>query len=147
MTAVSDWTAVESAMDRAVGEGVFPGAALLVARVDEVLFHRGFGRLDEAGPEVTASTVYDVSSLTKPLVTAACVLKLVAEGKLSLDRLDSRHAARPASVDSQVEATRATAPRRSVPSRLPAPSPSCGTSRTRTELCRSSVVPAMFDRQ
>jgi CubicO group peptidase (beta-lactamase class C family) len=86
VNAVPDWSAVEDAMDRAVDGGVFPGAVLLAARADEVLFHRGFGKLDEAGPDVTAATVYDVSSLTKPLVTAACVLKLVAAGKLSLDR-------------------------------------------------------------
>jgi CubicO group peptidase (beta-lactamase class C family) len=86
VTAASDWSTVERAMERAVDDGVFPGGVLLAARAEEVLFHRAFGKLEDGGPDVTASTVYDVSSLTKPLVTVACLLKLAAAGRLSLDR-------------------------------------------------------------
>lgn len=74
-------------MDQAVRDGVFPGAILAV-RLDGVLRRiTRSGRLstDPPGEPVQSSTIYDLASLTKPLVTVTSTLLLVQSGKLALD--------------------------------------------------------------
>jgi D-alanyl-D-alanine carboxypeptidase len=62
-----------------------PGAAVLVQRGDRVLLRKGYGLADvEWGIPVDPATVFRIGSVTKQL-TAAAVLRLVQEGKLSLD--------------------------------------------------------------
>jgi serine-type D-Ala-D-Ala carboxypeptidase len=76
----------------------FPGAALLVSRAGRVVFRRFVGRyrggdpLDEASYtednyalQPSPNTLFDLASLTKPLATAVAVLRLVDEGRLSLE--------------------------------------------------------------
>jgi CubicO group peptidase (beta-lactamase class C family) len=62
--------------------------AVLVASHGEVLVRKGYGLADrETGAPVTADTVFDVGSITKQF-TAAGILRLEMEGKLSTsDRL------------------------------------------------------------
>jgi len=65
-------------MQRAVNNKVFPGAVLLVSYRDEVLFHQPFGLADIAsGQLMKTDSLFDLASLTKPLATALCVMKLV----------------------------------------------------------------------
>ena len=62
-----------------------PGAAVLVARGDEVLFRGARGMASvELGVPLSADHVFRLGSVTKQLA-AAGVLKLAEEGKLSLD--------------------------------------------------------------
>jgi len=86
VTGAPDWSRVEGTMTEAVRTEVFPGAVLLVARGEQVLFHEAFGLVRSDGSPADVSTLYDVSSLTKPLVTQACLLTLVARGKLGLEQ-------------------------------------------------------------
>ena len=87
------WAAVERALAEAVEAGAFPGASLLVGHAGGVHAEIHAGTLDSgdsgdsgsAGPAVGAETVFDTASLTKPLVTAVCALRLVAAGRLDLD--------------------------------------------------------------
>ena len=74
-------------MQQALDEGVFPGAVLLAARGPEVLLHEAWGVADLASGTVrhVLDTVFDLASLTKPLATALAVMRLVEEGRLSLD--------------------------------------------------------------
>lgn len=62
-------------LDRGAAEKAYTAAVLLAARGDEVLFHAAAG---DAHP----SAIFDVASLTKPLV-AAVFFVLVQQGKLS----------------------------------------------------------------
>ena len=78
---------IQAAMDQAVRDGVFPGAILAV-RLGGVLRRiTRSGRLstDPPGEPVQSSTIYDLASLTKPLVTVTSTLLLVQSGKLALD--------------------------------------------------------------
>jgi CubicO group peptidase (beta-lactamase class C family) len=80
-------------MLQAVEEQAFPGGVLLVSRNGEVLFEDacGLACLDDRSP-VTASTFFDLASLTKPLATTLAVLALVKEGAFSFDsRLGELH--------------------------------------------------------
>ncbi|WP_320045140.1 serine hydrolase domain-containing protein [uncultured Desulfobacter sp.] len=75
---------IDNAMAGAVADGVFPGAVLLWASRNQVLYHKAFGVTDlRFGEPVTLNTVFDLASLTKPLVTALAVADLIASGLLS----------------------------------------------------------------
>jgi CubicO group peptidase (beta-lactamase class C family) len=76
--------AVALAITRAIDDGATPGAAVIVGRGSDVLFEGCYGRLWPLGPTVSAVSIYDLSSLTKPLATLASLLKLVAAQKVSL---------------------------------------------------------------
>src|SRR5262245_60375711 len=78
---------VEKAMEDAVATRVFPGAVLLVNKEGQVVYHRAFGSRS-LEPEITPlseDTIFDLSSLTKPLATATAFLHLVRERKLRID--------------------------------------------------------------
>jgi CubicO group peptidase (beta-lactamase class C family) len=76
-----------AAIEQGIAGGAFPGAVLLVARGDDVLFHEAFGHrsLEPSRTPMTRDMVFDLSSLTKALVTTTAVMILVREGKLRLD--------------------------------------------------------------
>ena len=75
---------INGAMANAVADGVFPGAVLLWASRNKVLYHKAFGVTDLRYVEpVTLKTVFDLASLTKPLATALAVADLISSGLLS----------------------------------------------------------------
>jgi len=62
-----------------------PGAAVIVTRKGKVVYAAGRGIADiETKQEITPDTVFRLGSITKQF-TAAAILKLVEQGKLSLD--------------------------------------------------------------
>jgi beta-glucosidase-like glycosyl hydrolase/CubicO group peptidase (beta-lactamase class C family) len=73
-------------LDRAVADGAFPGGVLAVGWNNELAVHP-FGKLSSDGksPAVRADTIYDVASLTKPIVTTTAIMSLVQRGDLELD--------------------------------------------------------------
>lgn len=77
---------VAKALNDAVSRGVAPAMGLLVARGSEVLFSETAGLIEHPGQTCAAGidTVFDLSSLTKPLATSACALVLVSEGQMPL---------------------------------------------------------------
>lgn len=78
---------VRDALTAAVGDGVFPGAVLLVDVAGRIALFEAVGHAAAVpAPEaMTTDTVFDLASLTKPLVTAALVLSYAADRRLSLD--------------------------------------------------------------
>ncbi len=68
-----------------------PGCAIGVYRDGRILYARGYGMANlELGVPITARTVFEIASVTKPF-TATAVLLLEQDGKLSLDDPVSRH--------------------------------------------------------
>lgn len=62
-----------------------PGASVLVMRNGEVVFHKGYGLANlEDRTAASSSTHYRLASVTKQF-TAAAIMTLVADGKLSYD--------------------------------------------------------------
>lgn len=78
---------VEELVERAVSQGVFPGAVLVVGQGDEIVLARGFGRqtYDEDAPPIDLDTFYDLASLTKVIATTTLAMILVDEARLDLD--------------------------------------------------------------
>lgn len=79
-------------LNRAIAGGAFPGAVLAVGYKGQLAVH-AFGRhtYDAKSPAVTADAIYDLASLTKPVVTATAVAMLVEEGRLQLDMPIARY--------------------------------------------------------
>lgn len=78
---------VDQRLERAIDEGVTPGAALAVARNGRLVRLRGYGSVDWApGSEpVTERTLYDLASLTKAVGTTTATMLLVDDGAIALD--------------------------------------------------------------
>lgn len=78
---------IDDVFRAAVERGVFPGAVVLAAVRGRVVLHRSYGfraLLPERLP-ITADTVFDLSSLTKPIATTTAMMLLISDGKLALD--------------------------------------------------------------
>lgn len=82
---VPNLDAIEAIVEQGIKDGQMPGAVVVIADRKRVLYRRAFGhRQVKPTPEpMTADTVFDLASLTKPLATATSVMKLVAEGLIS----------------------------------------------------------------
>ena len=79
---------IRDLLQQGVGEGTFPGAALLVAHRGQVSFFEtvGFRSMIPRRRPMEQETVFDLASLTKPLATTLVIMKLVEEGHIDLDR-------------------------------------------------------------
>src|SRR4051794_33755805 len=74
-----------------ITKGDSSGVAVLVARDGKVVFQGGFGFADIANKvRITPQTKFRIGSVTKQF-TAAAVLRLAEEGKLSLDDSIAKH--------------------------------------------------------
>jgi len=77
---------VYALLDRAVADGAFPGGVLAVGWNDQLAVHP-FGQLEREGEayDVDEDSLYDVASLTKPVVTTTAAMLLAQQGNLDLD--------------------------------------------------------------
>lgn len=77
--------ALRSFLEESFSNGEFHGAVWLVAEGDCVLSTGALGHAVPEATPATSETVFDLASLTKPLVTGLLIAKFIEEGKLSLD--------------------------------------------------------------
>jgi len=75
----------ESILNSAVQDHLIPGAVLIVFHHGKVVYRRCYGSrsLEPVQERMTLDTVFDMASLTKPLMTATAVMQLYEQGKLS----------------------------------------------------------------
>ncbi len=87
--AAAEWRGaprVAAIVEEAIGEGIIPGAVVLVGRGARILHHQAYGAralLPQKAP-ARLDTMYDCASLTKVVATTPVILSLVEEGKLRL---------------------------------------------------------------
>jgi uncharacterized protein YbbC (DUF1343 family)/CubicO group peptidase (beta-lactamase class C family) len=84
---VVDLSAVDEVARDAVQSGEIPGIVVLVGRGQDVLLLRAYGArrvVPDVAP-MTANTIFDIASLTKPLGTTLAVMALVERGQVKLD--------------------------------------------------------------
>lgn len=74
-------------IEQAIANRSFPGAALAVSLGGEPQALAGFGRFtfEDSAPTVTAETIFDIASLTKPVATVTMAMILYQRGFLDLD--------------------------------------------------------------
>ena len=78
---------LDAACRRGVSAGAFPGAVVLAGNGAGILCHRAYGHRALA-PErlpMLPDTVFDLSSLTKPMATTTAMMLLVRDGRVRLD--------------------------------------------------------------
>lgn len=77
---------IDSIAQAALNDGPIAGLSIAVAKQSEIIHARNYGVTDvEAHTLATDETVYNIASVAK-IIAAVAVLKLVDEGKLSLDK-------------------------------------------------------------
>tara|TARA_R110002020_G_scaffold362724_4_gene575011 strand:- start:1350 stop:2645 length:1296 start_codon:yes stop_codon:yes gene_type:complete len=77
---------VDSIMQMGIDSLAFPGAQLLVAKNDTVIFHKAYGfHTYDNNQAVALNDLYDLASVTKIAGPLPALMKLVDEGKLDLD--------------------------------------------------------------
>ncbi len=84
---------IDDAVKASIQRGDIPGAVVLVVHRDKVVYRRAFGdRVKRPEPTLMGEdTVFDVASLTKPIVTALCIMLLIEDGKLHVNDPIAKH--------------------------------------------------------
>lgn len=82
-----DIPAIDELVQQALAEQRMPGAVVIIGRQSGVYFRRAYGQraLLPAPLPMTTTTIFDLASLTKPIVTASLIQWLVERGALDLD--------------------------------------------------------------
>ncbi|SDU14942.1 serine hydrolase domain-containing protein [Desulfobacula phenolica] len=78
---------ISKLMEQAILKGIFPGAVLLCAVNQKIVFFEAYGMADLFNKrKMRKDSIFDLASLTKPLATALAVLKLVEKRQVFLDQ-------------------------------------------------------------
>jgi CubicO group peptidase (beta-lactamase class C family) len=77
---------VDDVIEEAIADRTIPGAVLIAVRSGVVVHYRAYGQraVVPSSERMTLDTIFDMASLSKPLSTAASVMKLVEAGKIRL---------------------------------------------------------------
>ena len=88
----------------AVQRRVFPAAVAEFGTSTGALWQEAFGRLtfDTESPSTSLATIFDLASLTKPLVTTSVILQLVSQQRMRLEDSPSRYCPDWAGLDREV---------------------------------------------
>jgi uncharacterized protein YbbC (DUF1343 family) len=77
---------IDPLVEDAIGDGLLPGAVVVVGHAGEIVYEGAFGAraVDGLGESMTPDTIFDLASLTKVVATTTSVMILVEEGRLRL---------------------------------------------------------------
>ncbi|HYH63280.1 MAG TPA: serine hydrolase domain-containing protein [Urbifossiella sp.] len=91
--AAEPFAAVDTAVEAALARNDCPGAVVLVVHRDKVVFRKAYGKraVRPAAEAMTADTVFDLASLTKPTATGTSIMLLIEQGKLNLADPVAKH--------------------------------------------------------
>jgi len=80
-----DFSAADRLISNAVDQHQIPGAVLIIGHNGQVVYRRCYGSrsLEPTQEPMTLDTIFDMASLTKPLITATAIMQLYEQGKLS----------------------------------------------------------------
>jgi uncharacterized protein YbbC (DUF1343 family)/CubicO group peptidase (beta-lactamase class C family) len=90
-TTQGEFAVIDQVVNTAIAQGEMPGAVVIVGSHGHVVYRKAYGnRSLEADHKpliepMTVGTVFDMASLTKPLMTATAVMQLFEQGKFRLD--------------------------------------------------------------
>ena len=76
---------IGTALRADIDKGRIPGAVVAIARKGKLVYFEAFGYLDKAaGTKMTTDAIFNIASMTKPMVTAGALM-LFEEGRLPID--------------------------------------------------------------
>ena len=79
--------AVDSIVNDALAQKVFPGCVVLAVHEGEIIYHKAFGNQKyEPSPAMSYESIFDLASVTKISATTVSVMKLYEQGKLDLKK-------------------------------------------------------------
>ncbi len=101
---------VDNVINRAIEQKDIPGAVLLIARHNRIVYRKAYGykSLIPKKEKMTLETIFDLASITKPMATATSVMILIDRGELRL--LDRVRDFFPAFKDWQEDSTKESEP-------------------------------------
>ena len=84
---------IESLIRLGMEQRRLPGCVVIAGSGREIFYHRAFGwrQIEPVRKPMEKNTLFDLASLTKPLATAACVMKLWEQGELELSAPVSKY--------------------------------------------------------
>ena len=79
--------AISTLIEQKISEQIFPGAVVAILNKDKAIYHAAFGNriITPKQASMLPDTLFDLASLTKPIVIGTLTMQLVESGKLSLD--------------------------------------------------------------
>lgn len=79
--------AISTLIEQKISEQIFPGAVVAILNKDKVIYHAAFGDriITPKRAPMLPDTLFDLASLTKPIVIGTLTMQLVESRKLSLD--------------------------------------------------------------
>src|SRR5215475_7316365 len=82
-----DFSPIDTLVQQAIEQKQIPGAVVEIGHGGHVVFRKAYGErsLEPTREAMTLDTVFDMASLTKPLMTATAVMQLCEQGKLSFN--------------------------------------------------------------
>jgi uncharacterized protein YbbC (DUF1343 family)/CubicO group peptidase (beta-lactamase class C family) len=85
--AQSRFAAIGEIVNRGIAEHRIPGAVVIVGHNGQVVYRQAFGMrsLVPTQEKMTVGTIFDMASLTKPLMTATAVMQLCEQGKIGVN--------------------------------------------------------------
>jgi len=84
---------IDSIVNRALDDRLFPGAVVVIGHDGKIVFRKAYGMrsLEPTREPMTADTIFDMASLTKPTMTALAVMQLCDEGKLNVNEAVAKY--------------------------------------------------------
>jgi CubicO group peptidase (beta-lactamase class C family) len=82
-----DFPQIGELVNQAIAEHRIPGAVVVIGHDGRVVFRQAYGErsLVPTREPMTVNTIFDMASLTKPLMTALAVMQLYQQGRIGLD--------------------------------------------------------------
>lgn len=79
---------LDKTIEKAISDSIFPGATILVGTSTNILYENAYGHFtyNQSSPVVQNNSIFDLASVTKAFGTNFCVMKLVDEGKLDIEK-------------------------------------------------------------
>lgn len=81
------FAAIDELVNQAVAGRQVPGAVVMIGHNGRVVFRKAYGErsLEPMRESMTLDTIFDMASLTKPVITATAIMQLCEQGKLSFN--------------------------------------------------------------
>jgi CubicO group peptidase (beta-lactamase class C family)/beta-glucosidase-like glycosyl hydrolase len=82
-----NFSTVDSLMETAIADSVFPGSVLLVGHRKRIVYNKSFGSYtyDTSASKITGHTLFDLASVSKVIGTTSAAMLLYDRGELNLD--------------------------------------------------------------